>query len=155
MEINTYTTQINEYGHNYLVKEKSTDYPSINRFDSPAAVVEVMKNVFKLDRLGEEHIYMISCNSACIPVGFFEVSHGVVNGSIMQPRELLIRALLSGSTSIILCHNHPSNYAIPSEQDENLTNRLKEACELIGLTLNDHIIICRNSYLSFKEADLI
>ncbi|MCH5248494.1 MAG: JAB domain-containing protein [Lachnospiraceae bacterium] len=155
MKIDTYTTHINENGHNYLVKEKSLNYSSIKKFDSPAAVVEVMKNVFELDKLGEEHIFMISCNSACVPVGFFEVSHGVVNGSIIQPREVLIRALLTGSTSIIICHNHPSNCAVPSKQDENLTKRLKEACNLIGITLNDHIIICKDSYLSFKEANLI
>ena len=84
---------------------------------------------------------MISLDYKCHPLGFFEVSHGTVNSSIVDPRSVFIRALLSGATSIILCHNHPSGDCTPSKEDVLLTKRIKEGGELLGIELLDHVII--------------
>ena len=78
-----------------------------------------------------------------------------MNVSLITPREIYIRALLSGAVQIILCHNHPSGNAMPSEQDIAITKKIKEAGEMININLADHIIIGSDSYLSFKEAKIL
>lgn len=155
MRVNTYTTRINEEKQTILVKECSTNYTGVKRLASPKDIAQTMQDVFSLNKCAEEYVYMISLNSACNPIGFFEVSHGTVTSSLLQPRELLIRALLSGATSIIICHNHPSSCPVPSQKDIDVTQNLKKSCDLIGIILHDHIIIGDNSYLSFKEAGLL
>lgn len=155
MRINKYVTQLNDDGQTVLMKECSTNYPNRDKLSSPEDVVWVMQDVFSLNRCAEEYIYMIGLNSACRPIAFFEISHGTVNTSLMQPREVLIRALLCGAVSIIICHNHPSRCPVPSENDIRLTERLREACDLVGIILHDHIIIGSNNYTSFREAKLL
>lgn len=155
MRITTYTSHINDDEQNFLVKENAVNYANVTRLSSPEDIVDIMVNVFHIDKCSEEYIYMIGVNSHCTPTGFFEISHGIVNASLIQPREVLIRALLSGSVGIFICHNHPGNSPIPSEQDIKLTKRLKEACDLVGIILNDHIIVCRGSYLSLKDANML
>ncbi len=155
MRINTYSTHINQDGQNILVKESTVNYTSVKMLSSPEKIVEIMQEVFNLNKFSEEYVYMIALNSKCSPIGFFQVSHGTVYTSLLQPREVLIRALLVGATGIIICHNHPSGYPIPSEMDIKVTAKLKEACELIGVILYDHIIIGNDSYLSFQEAKLL
>ena len=66
-----------------------------------------------------------------------------------------MRALLVGASSIVLCHNHPSGDSEPSRQDMEMTERFKEAGELLGLPVMDHIIIGGSSYYSFMERGLL
>ena len=98
---------------------------------------------------------MIAMNSSCRVLGIFLISKGTANVSLITPREVYIRALLSGAVQIVLCHNHPSGNAVPSEQDIAITRKIKEAGELININLADHIIIGSDSYLSFKEAEIL
>ena len=60
-----------------------------------------------------------------------------------------------GRCRIVLCHNHPSGCAVPSESDMEATKKVKEAGKLMGIALADHIIIGGDSYLSFKEAEIL
>ena len=108
-----------------------------------------------MEQMAEEHCYMIAMNSFCKVLGVFFISKGTVNVSLITPREIYIRALLSGAVQIILCHNHPSGNAMPSEQDIAITKKIKEAGEMININLADHIIIGSDSYLSFKEAKIL
>ena len=79
------------------------------------------------------------------------ISTGTVNTSIMPTREVYINALKYNAVNIILLHNHPSGDPTPSAEDIRVTKRLKEAGNLIGITLMDHIIIGDNKYISLKE----
>lgn len=94
---------------------------------------------------------MIAFNTKMKPLGVFEVSHGTVNGTCCQPRELFIRALLCGATSIVWAHNHPSGECEPSKEDMAMTKRILDAGEIIGVKCLDHIIIGKDTYLSGKE----
>ena len=98
---------------------------------------------------------MIAMNSSCKVLGIFLISKGTVNVSLISPREVYIRALLSGAVQIVLCHNHPPGCAVPSESDMEATKKVKEAGKLMGIALADHIIIGGDSYLSFKEAEIL
>ena len=84
-----------------------------------------------------------------------DISMGTLNSSLVHPREVFREAIRRSSNKIILLHNHPSGNAEPSKEDKNVTNRLKECGELIGIEVLDHIIIGDGVYFSFKENMLI
>lgn len=74
-----------------------------------------------------------------------------VNQSIVHVREVMKSALLSSAAAILLIHNHPTGDPMPSSEDMSITRRLKEAGELIGIPVLDHIIIGDGQYISFVE----
>jgi len=76
--------------------------------------------------------------------------------SIAEPREILHYAIKHMATSVILVHNHPSGAVSPSSNDNHVTKLVKEACELMGLVLLDHLIVSHSDYFSYREkTDLI
>ena len=74
---------------------------------------------------------------------------------LITPRELFIEALQKNAVSIILLHNHPSGDPTPSREDMLLTERIRQAGELIGIELLDHIVMGDNCYISFSEQELL
>ena len=72
-----------------------------------------------------------------------DVSRGTLDSSIVHPREVFREAIREAAASVIAMHNHPSGDSEPSEEDHYLTRRLAAAAELLGLTLLDHVIVCR------------
>lgn len=84
-----------------------------------------------------------------------KISVGTLNSSLVHPREVFVKAIKQHAASIILAHNHPSGDTEPSAEDKSITRRLVEAGELIGISVLDHIIIGRESYLSFKQEKLL
>lgn len=78
------------------------------------------------------------------------LSIGTINASIADPREIFLSALRKNGVSILLLHNHPSGDPTPSKEDIVTTSRIVEAGKLLGISLNDHIIIGQNSYLSLR-----
>lgn len=83
------------------------------------------------------------------------ISVGNLNSSIVHPREVFIEAIKRSSASMILVHNHPSGEVKPSKEDINITKRLTEAGNIIGIKILDHIIIGDGVYISFKEQGII
>jgi len=83
------------------------------------------------------------------------ISVGILNASLVHPREVFIKAIRQHSAAIVLAHNHPSGDPEPSAEDKNITKRLCDAGELLGISVLDHIIIGRGTYLSFKQEKLI
>lgn len=149
MRITTYRAELNEDQHNILVKENSCNYP-VDSLNNPQAVAEMLNGVFRMNRQAEEHVYLIALNTKGKPLGIFEISHGTVNLSICNPRDIFIKALLCGAYGIILAHNHPSGDTTPSKDDMEVYKRIKEAGKIIGVELLDNIIVA-NGYFSFHE----
>ena len=89
--------------------------------------------------------------------GIHTVSQGSLNQSIVHPRETFKAAILANCGSIILAHNHPTGDTTPSSEDLAITRRLKEAGDILGIKILDHIIIDTesHSYLSFTERGLL
>jgi len=79
---------------------------------------------------------------------------GILDASLIHPREILKHAVKKSAKSFIIVHNHPSGEIEPSEEDIDITERIKHGAELLDITLLDHVII-GNSFYSFKENDLI
>ena len=76
---------------------------------------------------------------------------GSVSRSIAEPREILHYAVKHMATSIILVHNHPSGAVLPSKNDDEVTKHVREACELMGFILLDHLIVAEKDYYSYRE----
>ena len=91
------------------------------------------------------------------PIHNIEISKGSINASIVDPKEIIKEATIKSASSIILVHNHPSGDTEPSSEDINLTNRIIDACNLVGIKVLDHIIIGKNKedYYSFAKWGLI
>ena len=83
------------------------------------------------------------------------ISKGLLNVSLARPREIFKEALKHNANSIILIHNHPSGDVKPSKEDIDITNRIVDAGNIIGIKVLDHLIFGDNRYLSFKEKNLL
>lgn len=83
------------------------------------------------------------------------VSIGSLNQSIVHPREVFKTACLSNAAAVILIHQHPTGDPTPSSEDISITRRLKEAGEIMGIKVLDHIIVGDGEYLSFVERGLL
>lgn len=152
--VQKYTTLINDQYQTVLAEENSFDYPASD-MDQPQKVVDMCNSLLKMDRLAEEYLYLFCYNSKMRLLGFFEINHGTVNEIKVNPRDIFMKALLLGSTNIIICHNHPSGNTVASDADISLTKRLVEGSKLIGIKLLDHIIIGRGRYQSLYEGGII
>ena len=132
-----------------LVKESSVLYET-RKISSPYDAYKLIKN-FLIDSDREK--FVVAClDTKNQPVNISVVSIGNVNSAIVHPREVFKVAMLSNASKIICFHNHPSGNLKCSKEDENITNRLKECGEILGIELVDHIIVGDNdTYFSFKE----
>jgi len=83
------------------------------------------------------------------------ISIGTLNSSLVHPREVFESAVRLSAASVIVAHNHPSGELEPSKEDREVTRRLVEAGQVLGIDLVDHIILSKKSYLSFQQARLI
>lgn len=140
---------------NILIKESSTNYHVEGGLDTPGGVVDMLNDVFRLNKKAEEFLYMIALNAKMRPIGVFEVTHGTVNASYITPREIFLRALLCGATGIIIAHNHPSGECDPSKEDMEVTKKVKAAGEIMNVKLLDHVIIADDTYFSFYKHELL
>ena len=105
--------------------------------------------------LKQEVLKLIMLDTKNNIIGIKDVFKGSLNTSIVHPREIFKEALKKSSSSIIICHNHPSGDPTPSKEDINITIRLKECGNIIGINLLDHLIIGKSQYISLKEKGII
>ena len=131
-----------------MIKEASFLYQT-RTISSPNDAYEMIRE--QLEGLDREQ-FMIAClNTKNEPTNISVVAVGTLNKAIVHPREVFKTAILSNAASIIAFHNHPSGETTPSDQDIQLTHRLVEAGELLGIKLLDHLIIGDGSFMSLKE----
>ncbi|HUX73552.1 MAG TPA: DNA repair protein RadC [Steroidobacteraceae bacterium] len=88
-------------------------------------------------------------------IRFEPLFRGTIDGASVHPREVVKQALVWNSAAVIVAHNHPSGVAEPSQADELITRRLKEALALVDIRLLDHIVIGDGASVSFAERGLI
>lgn len=153
MNITKYNTML-EGTKLTLVKEKTTRYPA-QSLNNPDAIIDCMNEVFNLNKMSEEYIYLLCFNTKLSLQGVFEVSHGTVNMSITDPSIIFKKALLCNAASIAIIHNHPSGDCTPSQQDIEITDRIQKAGELLNIQLIDHLIVGNPGYFSLKETGYI
>ena len=104
----------------------------------------------------QEHLVALYLNTQNQIIHQQTIFIGSATRSIAEPREILHYAIKHMATSLILVHNHPSGAVAPSRNDDQVTKLVKEACELMGIVLLDHLIVSQSSYFSYREkTDLI
>ena len=104
----------------------------------------------------QEHLVALYLNTQNQIIHQQTIFIGSATRSIAEPREILHYAIKHMATSLILVHNHPSGAVAPSRNDNQVTKLVKEACDLMGIVLLDHLIVSHSSYFSYREkTDLI
>ncbi len=129
-------------------------FPHIDRItvQSSQSAHDIFHDIWEPDTMDlYESVNILFLTRSMKILGYNRHSFGGIDTSVFDPRIILTTALLSGSTAILVAHNHPSGNPKPSLADERLTKQLKEACALMNITLVDHLIITTDSYYSFKD----
>ena len=124
-----------------------------DRFTSPQQVFDYFHHEFRDSR--KEYFLILLLDGKNRIIRRVQVSEGSLNQSIVHPREVYLPAVKESAAAIILVHNHPTGDPAPSSEDIAITRRLKEAGEIMGIKVLDHIIIGDGEYLSFVERGLL
>lgn len=121
--------------------------------DSPAAT-----HRFLIARLRDQPHELFCClhlDNRHRLIAFDELFRGTIDGASVHPREVVKQALRRNAAAVILAHNHPSGVAEPSQADELITHRLREALALVDIRVLDHCIVADNGCMSFAERGLL
>ncbi len=116
---------------------------------SPDAIYNFMTT--KMKDLDVEEAWVILMNQNYKFIAAEQISHGGISETSVDVRVVLKKALLCNATILALCHNHPSNNPTPSKVDDQITKRLKDACDIMRIHMADHLIITDGQYYSYRE----
>ena len=119
------------------------------RLQEPARVQDLLRHLAHADR---EEFHVVLLDVRCRLLKSVRVSEGSLTQCPVAPRDVLREPLRIGAHGVIFVHNHPSGDPSPSAEDWDLTERLRAASELVGVTPRDHVIIASGGYYSFVEA---
>lgn len=128
----------------------------IHLSEKPIKKISCAEDVFnfmheRLKDKKEEHFYVLMLNNQNNIIVEQEISKGILDASIIHPREVFRPAIKNSSSKIILVHNHPSGNPEPSEEDLEITRRLASSGEELGIKILDHVIIGRTIYWNWKD----
>ena len=119
--------------------------PKKLKFDSAKEVAGYLQK--KIGRAKKEHFVVLYLDARNQLIHEETISVGTLNANLVHPREVFKPAIEHSAASIIVAHNHPSGGTEPSEDDFELTERLKEAGKLLGIEMVDHYILTKENYL--------
>lgn len=137
----------------YQVSETPTPYtkPDRPKVEGPSDVYALCRHIAGR-RQEEVHVLLLNARHHLIKRSL--VVRGGLNSASVEPRELFREAVRASAAGIVVVHNHPSGDPEPSEDDIRLTRRLKNAAELLGISLLDHLVISKGGYVSLREHGL-
>ena len=120
------------------------------------ALEPILKELEKIKFQEVECFICLTLNGCHKIIGTYIISKGLVNRTLVHPREVFRPAIADNATAIIIAHNHPSGSLEPSIDDKGTTNRIKEAGDLLGIKVLDHLIVSPSvqGYFSFLENDI-
>jgi DNA repair protein RadC len=98
-----------------------------------------------------EHFYAVLLDNKHRKLREVLVSKGSLTSAVVHPRDVYLPVIRESAAAIVLVHNHPSGYPVPSKDDIEITRRLRDVGELIGVRVLDHVIVGRGSYVSFVD----
>ena len=147
------TNQVAEITISY--RPAISDKPPIK---TPEDAYKILKNFFPDDTIHlQERFVVMYLNRANKVIGVYPCSIGGITSTVVDVRLILSVALNTAATGIVLAHNHASGSLSPSTKDISLTNKIKEAANIMDIKVNDHIIISSEAdkYFSFAEDGII
>ena len=152
MQPNLFNYNLAEIQVSYRTTVKASERKKIiNSKDTESILREIWSDGMEL----KEECYILLLNRASKLLGWYKVSEGGISGTIVDPKLIFSIALKGLACSIVLAHNHPSGNLRPSEQDINLTKRLKQAGEVLEISVLDHVILSTEGYYSFADEGMI
>ena len=123
--------------------------------DSPiTSPADVLPEIRHIRDLRKEHFVAIFLNARNQIIKTETISMGSLNASLVHPREVFAPAVGISAASVVLGHNHPSGDVTPSREDIELTRRMVQAGEIMGIEMVDHLIVASDKFLSMKEANV-
>lgn len=135
------------------VKGVHEESPDFGKVTMPVQVLPYLDTIKNAE---QEHFVAISLDGAGNVITSRIITIGLLNHSLIHPRETFRGAILDNAASIIIAHNHPSGSLEPSSQDIAITNQIKEAGQIIGIQVIDHIIVTKyDNFYSMKEHGMI
>jgi len=105
----------------------------------------------RFSQVKQEEFILLMLDNKNVIIREEVISRGSLNASIVHPREVFKAAIRASAAAVLFLHNHPSGDPAPSLDDRNVTQRLREAAELLQIRMLDHVIMGRNSYFSFAD----
>ena len=99
-----------------------------------------------------ETVYLLCMDAKCKVLCCKEVGEGSVNSAAVPIRRIVEMALGANATSVVLAHNHPSGYAIPSDEDYLTTRKLNGALAAVDILLADHLVVADDDFVSIRES---
>ena len=142
----TYKSTISEYSLKYTKSEIQK-----TKITTSESAYSVIKKFYFDDINIYESFFILLLNKANNTTGFAKISQGGTAGTVVDIKIIAKYAVQSLSSSVIICHNHPSGNIKPSEADINITKKIKDALLLLDISLTDHIIITENDFYSFAD----
>jgi DNA repair protein RadC len=136
-----------------LVREPGTEAQPAERIRGPGDVHRLLAPRVRL--LEVEAFYLLSLGSHSQLRAIEELSRGILNSSLIHPREVFRSAVLAGAAGIIIAHNHPSGDPTPSADDRAVTRQIVDGGRLLDVPCYDHVILAGERYVSFAEAGLL
>ena len=142
----TYKSTISEYSLKYT----KTDIQK-TKITASENASNVIRQFYFDDINIYESFFILLLNRANNTTGFAKISQGGTAGTFVDIKIIAKYAVDSMSSAVIICHNHPSGNKQPSDDDLNITKKIKDALLLLDIKLIDHIIITENDYYSFAD----
>lgn len=135
-----------------VVRRPRTDRPIVET-DQPIVCSDLAFSLFSdwAASCDREQFLLLCLDSANHIIATNTVSTGSLSASLVHPREVFKAAILGNAASILLVHNHPSGSSKPSSEDGRITARLRDAGELLGIPVLDHVIIGEEDFYSFAD----
>lgn len=134
-------------------RRKDVEVKEVNKISSSRDAYHVLYPL--LSDLNHEETWALLLSRSNQVKKTMLVSKGGIASTVVDVRLILREALNEYASAIILAHNHPTNNCMPSEQDINITTKLKEAAKLMDIKLLDHIIVCGDNYYSFADENML
>jgi len=134
-------------------RRRKDGFLSRQRITSSHHVAEIF--LPRLSDLEHEEFWLLLLDRANHLIKEYHLSKGGVAGTVVDPKLVFKKAVEHTASSIILCHNHPSGNTKPSNADITLTRKIKQAGELLDISVLDHLIIAADQYFSFADEDMI
>jgi DNA repair protein RadC len=145
--------QIDEVELVYRSKMKASERPKVS---SSKEAYEFLKENWNADRINlQEEFKILLLSRASKVLGIYNMAAGGITGTLADPKLIFSTALKATACSIILAHNHPSGNLKPSQADESLTQKCKQAGDLLDIKVIDHLIMTEEGYYSFADEGLL
>ncbi|HNV35852.1 MAG TPA: DNA repair protein RadC [Rectinema sp.] len=103
----------------------------------------------------QEHFIVISLNGGHEVNAIREITKGLINKTVVHPREVFADPITDRACAVVVAHNHPSGNLEPSDEDVDITKRLRQSGDILGIPVLDHLIFSESGYFSFMEHGLI